>query len=345
MAAVAECLRNLAISLFADKQRNHRILCPWLSHPLSATTRQTGPSISWDEEERQRQESRRRKASALTSAKTKKQKAASSQPLLLAKPGAARAAATAAIGRRAVRQHTSSYAFAQSVSALHDVGAKSSEKQGPVAWMRDVFVALLTEPVQFTIVTNAGTGLFIHVFGAHGRCSHMIVPQTVLTLEELGWLQFLAMTAATWVDFDASARGAAAATEGHACQPPEHLQADAAGNDVFELALNRMALVCSVCEQVARFSETSPVIRQVLEAAVMATAAEQASVQAGYHKQLTALAVTIRHDQPRVSRLTEQQWYELRLWQTAYAVQHNVIFYNAVDFNALLIDDAESKRD
>lgn len=367
-AAVAECLSGLAGSLFSVRDRNHRIMCHWLNQPVRHTgadaappaAAASAPQPSWEEEERRRQLSRRKKvtnlalassspvgpalpAAAASAAAGRKRSrgGSSSTDTLLAKSGAARAAATAAIGRRAVRQHTSSPAFVETVARLHRSDA--APHAGPVAWLCDLLLAILTEPVRFTIVTDGGRGLLVYPFGARGRCAHMLVPETVLTVEELGWLQFLALTAAAWTDVSASAQaGAAAAGQGASGLPPEHLLAGPEANDAFELALDRMAVATGLCEQVARFSEHSPVIRQILEAAVMAAAAADAAVQAGFHGALTGLAFAIRQDQPRTSRMTDQQWHELAVAQAAYAVQHGVTFYYPDAYNALLVAEANA---
>lgn len=297
-AAVLTSAGELAHMLCQDRERIGESLGEWLSAPLLPRTEAASLPMakSWKERERDRQ--LRRSQERVHKEKFRMQDL--------------QKAATAAIGKRTSRPPSVAADFAET---------------GAIGRIAEVLRSLLLDPIRLTIHAAPSGALSMHPFGL-GRCRQFAI--RAFSPAELTILQYLAMSAETWVhpeSCECTAFG-------------ETLVAGPDANDAFEVALDRLALVSIVCEHVSRLSEWRHCVRQGLECAVLMTASMPDVMGAGYYDGLVGLAMAIRCDLPREQ---SQTWAakQQTMQDAAYVALHNVHFTDGNEFFRRVRDEAE----
>lgn len=278
---------ELAVMFCADRGRIGEALGEWLSAPLLGRTVPTSISSSWKERERERQLKRSQE-------RIHKQKV-HTQDL--------QKAAIASIGRRTAKPPSV---------------AEERAETGAVGRLAEVLRSLLLDPIRLTIVASVTGNLALHPFGI-GRCRQFAI--RTFSPAELTIIQYMAMSAETWVHADAC----------EATASGETLVAAPEANEAFEVALDRLALASIVCEHVSRLAETRHGIRQALECAVLMTASMADVIGAGYYDGLVSLAMAIRCDQPREPANGPAARAQA-MRDAAYVAMHNVHFTDGNEF-------------
>ena len=285
VSAILTGVADVAESLYKNRDRIGQSLGEWLSAPLLPRNiaSATAAPMTWKERERQRQLKRSLETVQKASIRTED----------------LQKAATAAIGRRIVRKHM--------------VIAETPQKRvgtGAVSRIAEVLRALLLDPIHLTIMASAagGGGLSLHPFGL-GRCRQFAIRS--FSPAELSMIQYMAISAETWVDLEACEQNAGGET----------LVAGAEVNDAFEVALDRLSLVSIVCEHISRQAGLCHKVRQTLECAVMTAASMPDIIASGYYEGLVGLAMAIRCDQPRNDRYDKERAAKDAAYVAMYGIE------------------------
>ena len=239
-------------------------------------------------------------------------------------------AATANIGKRQPRRKLLP-ASAVSSQHYHDAG--------PVRNVANVLCAVLVAPLRLIFTVDDAHGLLVYVFG-RDRLRQFAVPEALLGPAELTAIQYLAVSAETWVDEDRWDEGSAR---------QEVLVAGAECNDAVENALDRCKLCGAVCQAIVGWAlaanQRGTMVRQIVEAAVMTASADAAVMASGYYEGLLSITHAIRLSQPRVHFLTDDQIRERHAEANMYTARYGIAHIRADAYMARICHDAKRPDD